>query len=203
MARHRVTAGATPLKPIKVRSRIVARNARATTARLVSGGLAVDCALGRTGIRARKREGDGATPRGRFELVEVRYRPDRLARPETRLPVRPIAPRDGWCDAIGDPNYNRPVRHPYPSSAEQMWRDDGLYDVVIVTSHNRRPRVQGAGSAIFIHIARAGFEPTAGCVALERRALLRLIARLGPGATIDIGTTPVPVRGTSRPVPDR
>jgi L,D-peptidoglycan transpeptidase YkuD (ErfK/YbiS/YcfS/YnhG family) len=98
-----------------------------------------------------------------------------------------MGPEDGWCDAAGDPNYNRGVRHPYPARAERMWRDDPLYDIVIVTSHNRCPRIQGGGSAIFIHVARAGFAPTAGCVALERRALLRLLTLLRPCATIEVG----------------
>jgi len=91
--------------------------------------------------------------------------------------VRPIAPDDGWCDAPGDRNYNRPVRHPYPASAERLWREDGLYDIVVVLSHNVRPRVRGAGSAVFMHLARPGYRPTEGCIALKREHLLRLLER--------------------------
>lgn len=167
--------------------RLTARCMSSTVGLASLGPIRVPCALGRSGIRVRKREGDGATPRGRFELIEVRYRPDRVRRPQTGLPVRPMGLTDGWCDAVGDPNYNRSVRHPYPASAERMWRDDPLYDVVIVTSQNRRPRVQGGGSAIFVHVARADFAPTAGCVALERRALLRLLTLLRPGTQIEVG----------------
>lgn len=150
------------------------------------GGLAFACALGRSGRRVRKREGDGATPIGSWRLLGVLYRADRVRRPVTALPVRPIAPVDGWCDAPGDRNYNRYVRHPYPASAERLWRDDSLYDVVVVLSHNRRPRVQGAGSAVFMHVAQSGYAPTAGCIALKRTHLLRLLARLGPGARLCI-----------------
>jgi L,D-peptidoglycan transpeptidase YkuD (ErfK/YbiS/YcfS/YnhG family) len=148
------------------------------------GTLAFPCALGRTGRRALKREGDGATPVGRWRLLQVLHRPDRVRHPATGLPVRPIGPADGWCDAPADRNYNRPVRHPYPASAERLWRAGGLYDVVVVLSHNVRPRVRGAGSAIFMHVAQPGYAPTAGCIALKRAHLLRLLGRLRPGARV-------------------
>ena len=142
------------------------------------------CALGRSGRRALKREGDGATPIGHFLLERVLYRPDRSPRPRTGLPLRAIAPADGWCDAPADRNYNRSIRHPYPASAERLWRADGLYDVVVVLACNRRPRIRGRGSAIFIHVARPGFTPTEGCIALRRPDLLRLLATLKQGARI-------------------
>lgn len=143
------------------------------------GGLRLPCALGRTGMRAVKREGDGATPVGRWRLAAVRYRADRLLRPRTRLPVQPIRPADGWCDAADDRNYNRPVRHPYPVSAEVMWRPDSLYDIVVILDCNMCPRIRGRGSAIFMHLARPGYAPTAGCVALGERNLRLLLARAG------------------------
>jgi L,D-peptidoglycan transpeptidase YkuD (ErfK/YbiS/YcfS/YnhG family) len=148
------------------------------------GGLAFPCALGRSGRSLRKREGDGATPVGCWRLTVALYRSDRVGRPRTRLPVRRICPGDGWCDAPADRNYNRPVRHPYPASAERLWREDGLYDLVVVLSHNVRPRVRGAGSAVFVHLARPGYRPTEGCIALRREHLLRLLQRLGLGARI-------------------
>jgi L,D-peptidoglycan transpeptidase YkuD (ErfK/YbiS/YcfS/YnhG family) len=150
------------------------------------GGLAFPCALGRSGRRMRKREGDGATPAGCWRVVRVLYRADRVRRPATRLPTRRLRPRDGWCDAPADRNYNRPVVHPYPASAERLWRDDGLYDLVIVLSHNARPRVRGGGSAVFMHVARPGYGPTEGCIALRRDHLECVLARLRPGARICI-----------------
>jgi L,D-peptidoglycan transpeptidase YkuD (ErfK/YbiS/YcfS/YnhG family) len=123
---------------------------------------------------------------GRFPLVAVLYRPDRRRRPRTGLPVRALRPDDGWCDAPSDRNYNRAVRLPYPASAERMWREDQLYDLVVVLDHNTRPRVRGAGSAIFMHVARPGLMPTEGCVALPARQLELLLARLRRGATIVI-----------------
>ena len=159
-------------------------SAAATRGVVRLGGLAFPCALGRSGRSPRKREGDGATPVGRWRLMAVLYRPDRGRRPPSGLPVRPIRPDDGWCDAPADRNYNRPVRHPYPASAERLWRNDDLYDLVVVLSHNARPRVRGAGSAVFMHLARPGYRPTAGCIALRRPHLMRLLERVGTGARI-------------------
>lgn len=148
------------------------------------GQLRFPCALGQTGRRADKREGDGATPIGRWRIVRILYRRDRISRPRTAHPTAPIGPNDGWCDAVGDGNYNRFVRHPYRASAERLWREDHLYDVVVVLDHNASPRVQGRGSAIFMHVARPNFRPTAGCIALRLADLRRVLAALPAGAAI-------------------
>lgn len=132
----------------------------------------------------RKREGDGASPVGRFAFLRVLYRADRTQRPRTGLPVAAIRPRDGWCDAPADRNYNRAVTLPYPASAERMWRDDSLYDLVVVLSHNQRPRVRGGGSAVFVHLARPGYAPTEGCIALGEPDLRKLLGRLRRGDRI-------------------
>lgn len=145
-----------------------------------------DCALGRAGVRADKREGDGATPAGRFALREIRYRADRLSLPETQLAATPISKEDGWCDDPADPAYNRPVTLPYDASAENMWRADGLYDLLVVLGHNDTPPVAGRGSAIFLHCASAGLGETEGCVALPRATLLALVPRLDAAMMIDI-----------------
>lgn len=166
--------------------RVTARSMQSTRGWASIGGLRLQCALGRSGRRSIKREGDGATPVGAFKVRRAFYRPDRLLRPATRVPMTPLKPDDGWCDAVGDRNYNRKVKHPYPASAEHMWREDHLYDVVIVLDHNERPRVQGGGSAVFIHCARPGYPPTAGCIAFKRTDLLRLLKKLQPGTTVRI-----------------
>jgi len=145
------------------------------------------CALGRGGIRALKREGDGATPMGRWRLEKVLYRPDRLRHAGAGLPLEVIRVADGWCDAPGDRNYNRPVRHPYPASAEHLWRKDGLYDIVVALACNIRPRVRGRGSAIFMHVASPDYAPTEGCIALARPHLLRLLAYIGAEASVVVG----------------
>jgi L,D-peptidoglycan transpeptidase YkuD (ErfK/YbiS/YcfS/YnhG family) len=145
------------------------------------------CALGRSGTRTLKREGDGASPRGCFDLRRVYYNPTRSRRPVSGLPAVPLHLDDGWCDAPGDRNYNRPVRHPYAASAERLWRSDGLYDLIVVVGYNDRPRRRGRGSAIFIHVARPGFTPTEGCVALARSDLQRLLPALQRATRVRIG----------------
>jgi L,D-peptidoglycan transpeptidase YkuD (ErfK/YbiS/YcfS/YnhG family) len=164
--------------------RVEARSAAATVGRFALGPLSVTCALGARGCRARKREGDAATPIGRWRVREVLYRADRLLRPRTGLPARALRPWDGWCDAVGDRNYNRWVRHPYAASAEKLWRSDSLYDLIVTLDHNACPRVQGHGSAIFLHVAGPGYRATAGCIAMQRPHLLRLLARLRRGRSI-------------------
>jgi L,D-peptidoglycan transpeptidase YkuD (ErfK/YbiS/YcfS/YnhG family) len=141
-------------------------------------------ALGRGGIRALKREGDGGTPLGRFPVRQVLYRTDRMQRPRSLLPLRAITAHDGWCEDPDDRNYNRLVKLSSHSNADHLKRDDHLYDLVLVLGYNDRPRMKGRGSAIFMHLARPGFAPTAGCIAIERRDLLMLLAGLRRGAWI-------------------
>ncbi len=144
-------------------------------------------ALGKGGVRALKREGDGASPRGLWPALRVFYRPGRLRRPRTQLPAVPLREDWGWCDAPADRNYNRRVTKPYAASAERLWRSDGLYDVLVVLDYNVSRRAAGRGSAIFVHVARRGVAPTAGCIALKREHLLRLLAVLPRGAVFAVG----------------
>jgi len=150
----------------------------------------VRCALGPAGVvpAADKREGDGASPAGVWTLRRVLYRPDRGAQPPTALPAAPLSPDDGWCDAPTDPAYNQPVRLPYPASAERLWRDDGLYDLIVIQGHNDDPPMPGLGSAIFLHVARPDYSPTEGCVAVAREDLLALLAHAKPGDALEIAS---------------
>lgn len=152
------------------------------------GGRLTRCALGPAGViaAADKREGDGKSPVGVWLIRRVLYRPDRGPPPVTVLPLAQLAPSDGWCDAPDDPAYNRPVQLPYPASAEAMWRDDEAYDLVAVLGHNDDPPVPGLGSAIFLHLAKPGFPPTQGCVALTREDMLELLRLADPGSAIAI-----------------
>ena len=133
-------------------------------------------ALGRGGVRADKREGDGATPVGVLPLRNVLYRPDRGTAPACAVAVHALAPDDGWCDAPADPAYNKAVRLPFPASAEALWRDDSLYDIIGILGWNDLPVRPGHGSAIFLHIARPDYAPTDGCVALAPDHLRRVLA---------------------------
>ena len=154
---------------------------------LLAGPLALPVALGRGGIRANKREGDGGTPRGTFRLRRVWWRADRVTRPRTQLPVRPIRGYDGWCEDPRDRHYNRPIRLDQEQPGDRLKRADHLYDLIVELDHNTRPRIAGRGSAVFVHVARPGFAPTAGCVALTTAALQRLIARASPRTRIVVG----------------
>lgn len=154
--------------------------------RLSAGRRAFRCAIGRSGVRADKAEGDGATPAGRFVLRRVIYRADRLSRPATGLPVAPVSADQGWCDDPDDPLYNRPVRLPFAGSHETLWRKDSVYDVIVVLGHNDSPAVPGKGSAIFMHVAQSDYAPTQGCIALALDDLLEVLAGCGPGDAITI-----------------
>lgn len=151
------------------------------------GGVAIPCTIGRSGAcpAADKREGDGRTPLGRWPVRAVLFRPDRAAPPAgLRLPWRWVRAADGWSDGAGDPEYNRPVRHPHGYSAERLERDDGLYDVIVILGHNDAPPEPDMGSAIFLHCSEG--RPTEGCVAIDKAALLALLPELAPGDVVDI-----------------
>ena len=176
--------GATARAPKKVGKIVVRpRPGKPSQGLLHWGGQTFACALGRGGIRAIKREGDGATPLAAMRLLHGYFRagparPLAAAAASSPLRFRAIRAGDGWCDAAGDRNYNRKVALPYPASSETMRRGDRLYDCVIVLDYNIRPRRRGMGSAIFFHIARDGFPPTEGCVAVPPRVMARLLPHL-------------------------
>ena len=165
---------------------ICARPGRRTQGVVRVGHWTFPAALGRSGIRANKREGDGGTPCGRFRPLRLWWRADRGPRPPTLLPLRQIGRADAWCETPSDRRYNRPFRRSATEPGDRLWRADGLYDVFIEIDHNTRPRVAGRGSAVFIHLARPGFAATAGCVALRRRDLKLLAACLSRRSRIVI-----------------
>src|SRR5688572_14723196 len=144
------------------------------------------CTVGEGGIREDKVEGDAATPAGEYPLRRVYFRNDRLVLPKVRLPARPISEHDGWCDDPRSPTYNRLVHVPNDWSAEKMWREDGLYDLVVVVGYNDDPPEGEWGSAIFLHVAREDYAPTKGCVAFSQADLMELVALIGPATRLRI-----------------
>ena len=153
---------------------------------LTAGSLIIPVALGRGGILANKREGDGGTPRGIFRPRQLWWRGDRHSRPKTFLPARIITAADAWCEDPRDRRYNRPITLANDASGDRLWRDDHLYDLIVEIDHNTRPRIAKRGSAVFIHLAREGLQPTAGCIAMPLVDLKRLVARLGRDSVIRI-----------------
>jgi L,D-peptidoglycan transpeptidase YkuD (ErfK/YbiS/YcfS/YnhG family) len=164
---------------------IVRANGR-RRALLECGRVACRAAMGSAGIGIKHAEGDAITPAGVFPVRRALYRADRIARPESGLTLGAIARDDGWCDAPHDSAYNRPVKLPYCASAEALWREDHLYDLLVVLGFNDAPVVPGAGSAIFLHVARPDYAPTQGCVAVAIGDLLQVLALLVPGTSISI-----------------
>ena len=146
----------------------------------------IPVAVGRAGIQVNKREGDGATPAGRFRPLRLWWRSDRRPRPQTLLPVQRIGPDIAWCEDPADRRYNRPFRRSANEPGDRLWRADWLYDLIVEIDHNTRPRVAGRGSAVFLHVARPDRGPTAGCVAMRVEELQRLLRVISPRTRIDI-----------------
>ena len=149
------------------------------------------CAIGRSGMTkaTEKKEGDGASPIGCWPLRRVFYRADKIAAPDTELPLLPIREHDGWCDDPADPQYNRLVTLPYTASHEKMWRDDDVYDIVVELGHNDDPPVPGLGSAIFLHVAKPDYQPTEGCIALSETDLRTVLKLVELGSHLEICQT--------------
>jgi len=166
-------------------------------AELKGPGLQIECVLGKNGVIAasQKTEGDSKTPLGIYPVRRVFYRPDREVAPHTPVPVVSLSPDLGWCDDSEHSSYNRMIRLPNPARHEDMWREDQLYDLGLIIGHNDDPVVPGAGSAIFIHVAKPAtddqrdkmpYKPTLGCVAMASDDLRLLIANLKPNDKIAI-----------------
>jgi L,D-peptidoglycan transpeptidase YkuD (ErfK/YbiS/YcfS/YnhG family) len=144
------------------------------------GHLVFPCIIGRSGRGRIKREGDGKTPVGVFDLRQGFYRGDRGSMPAAQLKLRQMRRSDGWCEVPQSCFYNNHVKLPFRDGHETMWRNDEAYDIVFATSHNERPRVMGLGSAIFFHLTRQGSSVTAGCVAVSKPDMLKILKLCGP-----------------------
>jgi L,D-peptidoglycan transpeptidase YkuD (ErfK/YbiS/YcfS/YnhG family) len=167
--------------------RIRAMGGNSRKARLTGPGLSIPVALGRGGILPNKREGDGGTPRGTFHPRKLWWRADRFPRPRTFLATHAITPADAWCEDPNDRHYNRPIRVARDHEGDRLTRKDHLYDFIVEIDHNTKPRIAGRGSAVFLHLARDNFGPTAGCVGMTKSAMLHLLRRLGSQTRIVIG----------------
>lgn len=150
------------------------------------------CALGRSGVIAAdaKREGDGATPLGLWPMRRIFWRPDRIAKPAAHLPVIPLDPDMGWCDDPSHADYNKLVQLPFSAGHERLWREDHIYDLIVVLGYNDDPVIPGRGSAIFLHLARPDFSPTEGCIACTRDDLLDILRLAQPGDRLRIVRVP-------------
>ncbi|WP_135081260.1 L,D-transpeptidase family protein [Terasakiella sp. SH-1] len=151
------------------------------------GAKSYPCAIGKGGVRADKREGDGASPIGSFAIRRILYRADRVSKPETRLPVKAIGKQDGWCDDPDHILYNRAICLPFKGSHEKLWREDHIYDIIVILGHNDAPPVAGKGSAIFFHLARENYEGTEGCIAVKQAHMFEILKAVDETSRIEIG----------------
>ena len=168
------------------RIRVTSRPDNRSIGRLMIGSLTIPCALGRSGISRRKREGDAATPSGSFRILNGYSRTDRISRLKCALPFLSITASSGWCDDPISSCYNRPIALPFKQRHETLWRSDRVYDVLLVLDYNIRPRIKGCGSAIFFHLARDDFSATEGCIAIRMADMRRLVPRLSRRAYIEV-----------------
>ncbi len=151
---------------------------------LKAGDKTCRAAYGKNGIGNKQTEGDGISPAGTWPLRKVFYRADRVQELATGLPLQALTPCDAWCDVPGDANYNRHVKLPYAVRDEHLWREDHLYDVIVVIGYNDDPAIDGKGSAIFLHVARESWAPSAGCAAVALPDLLEILPHLNSGSTL-------------------
>jgi L,D-peptidoglycan transpeptidase YkuD (ErfK/YbiS/YcfS/YnhG family) len=159
-----------------------------TTGTLKIGPEVFRCTLGRAGVvfARDKKEGDGKTPLGAYPLRQVLYRADRVPKPETGLKTEILTPDTGWCEDPSHVDYNKKITLPHAAVHDRMTRDDNLYDYTVVIGYNDAPAVAGRGSAIFLHLARPDFGPTAGCVGLRAEDMKVVLKLLDSSSTITI-----------------
>jgi len=136
------------------------------------------CALGKSGIGKKRKEGDNITPKGTFKIVKIYYRDDRIKKIYSKIKTFKINNKMGWCDDSNSKKYNQLIKLPSEYTHEKLYRKDNVYDLVIVLNYNMSPIVKNKGSAIFIHVAKKNYKKTAGCIALKKHHLLRLIKEI-------------------------
>lgn len=175
-------------KPLRKGKTITVRAAPSHSSRafVILGPLTLPAAIGRSGRTAFKREGDGATPIASMPVLSGFVRGDRLKSVKSPLPLRRTEKTMLWCDEPKHPSYNRLVRAPFKPSHEEMCRADGLYDICLVLDWNVTSRRRHRGSAIFFHLIKPGYQPTAGCIALARRDMLRLLPHIRRGTRVRV-----------------
>jgi len=145
------------------------------------------CALGKGGIKQKEREGDFITPKGKFKLIKIYYRSDRIKRINSTLKKIKIKKNMGWCDDVSSNYYNKQIKINKKISHENLHRKDNVYDIIVVLNYNLNPIIRGKGSAIFLHVAKKNYNKTQGCIALKKDELLTLISKIKKDTQIRIG----------------
>ena len=132
------------------------------------------CAIGKAGIRKKKKEGDNITPKGIYKIIKIYYRDDRIKKISSKFKLIKITKKMGWCDDPKSKKYNQLIKLSNKYSHEKLYKKNNTYDLLLVLDYNMKPIVKNKGSAIFIHVAKRNYRPTAGCIALKKKDLLKL-----------------------------
>ena len=144
------------------------------------------CSVGKSGIRSQKKEGDFATPKGKFKLGLLYYRKDRIKLPKCKIIKKIIKKNTGWCDDSKSRKYNREISFPFKYRAEKLYRKDKIYDLLIVIKYNYKPTIKKKGSAIFLHLADKKYKPTKGCVAIAKKDFMKILPFINKKTKISI-----------------
>ena len=144
------------------------------------------CSLGEAGIMKKKEEGDNITPKGEFKIIKVYYRDDKIKNITTSIKKIKIKKNTGWCDDPNSKFYNKQIKLPSKFSHEKLYRNDNLYDLILVSNYNMNPIIKNKGSAIFIHVAKNSYEKTKGCIALKKKHLIKLLSQIKKDTRIKI-----------------
>ena len=145
------------------------------------------CALGKGGIKQKEREGDFITPKGKFKLIKIYYRSDRIKKINSTLKKIKIKKNMGWCDDVSSNYYNKQIKINKKIGHEKLHREDNVYDIIVVLNYNLNPIIKGKGSAIFLHVAKKNYNKTQGCIALKKNELLYLVSQIKKNTQIRIG----------------
>tara|TARA_B110001452_G_scaffold238702_1_gene219349 strand:+ start:1004 stop:1495 length:492 start_codon:yes stop_codon:yes gene_type:complete len=138
----------------------------------------IKCAIGKRGITSKKVEGDRMTPKGSFRLKSIFYRKDRIFKIKSSLKKNVIRKNMGWCDDPSSKYYNKIIKFPFDKSAEQLWKRNNIYDIIVIIDYNLRPVIRNKGSAIFLHVAKKKYKPTQGCISVSKRDMYLLIKKI-------------------------
>ena len=144
------------------------------------------CALGKGGVKKKTMEGDNITPKGIFKIIKIYYRPDKIKKIKTLIKKIKIKKNMGWCDDPSSRLYNKLINLPTKYTHEKLYRNDSLYDLIVVLSYNTNPIIKNKGSAIFMHIAKNSYKKTKGCIALKKEHLIEIISKIKKNTKIKI-----------------
>jgi L,D-peptidoglycan transpeptidase YkuD (ErfK/YbiS/YcfS/YnhG family) len=144
------------------------------------------CALGKAGIGEKKKEGDFITPKGKYKIIKVYYRADRIKKIKTNFRLYQIKKNMGWCDDPLSKDYNKLIKLPGKFGHEKLYRKDKLYDLILVLNYNFKPIIKNKGSAIFIHIANKNYKKTMGCIGLNKKDLIFILKDIKRNITVKI-----------------